>query len=142
MTRGVLGGGVAVGGDVGDRGHGDGDRGGLGAVVVGHRVGEAVGAVEVGVRRVGAGAVAVDDDRAVGALGDAGHDRRRPRRRVVGQHVGGDRPVSSSVVSLSAAMSAHRGDGDGDRGGLGDAARGDRVGVAVGAVEVGVRACR
>ena len=81
MTGRVLGGGVAVGGDVVDRGDGDVDRGGLGDAARGDRVGVAVGAVEVGVRRVGDGAVAIGDDRAVGALGDAGDDRRRPRSR-------------------------------------------------------------
>ena len=118
------------------RGDRDGDRGGLGDAARGDRVGEAVGAVEVGVRRVGDGAVAVVDDRAVGALGDAGDDRRA-LEVVVGQHVGGDRGVLGRRVAVGDDV-VDRGDGDVDRGGLGDAARGDRVGEAVGAVEVGV----
>ena len=87
-----------------DRGDGDGDGGGLGDAARGHRVGVAVGAVEVGVGRVGDGAVAVVDDRAVGALGHAGHDRRALEVSLASTLV--VTAVSSAVVSLSAAMSA------------------------------------
>ena len=77
VDRRVLVGGGRVVGDVGDRIDRDVDGRGLGHAARGHRVGEAVGAVEVGVGRVDdevvgrvAGrAVVVDRDGAVGAVG-------------------------------------------------------------------------
>ena len=102
----------------------------------GHRVGVAVGAVEVGVGRVGDGAVAVVTTEPLAPWVTAGHDRRRPRV-VVGQHVGGDRGVLGGgvavggdvvdrvTVTVTVAVSV-------------TPPRGDRVGEAVGAVEVGV----
>src|SRR6185295_19018726 len=57
-----------------DTGDGDAHRGrSRGAVAVGDGVGVAVAAEVVGGRRVGHRAVAVVDDRAVGALGDRDH---------------------------------------------------------------------
>ena len=77
VDRRVLVGGRGVVGDVGDRSDRHVDGRGLGDAARGHRVGEAVGAVEVGVGRVDdeivgriAGrAVVVDRDGAVGAVG-------------------------------------------------------------------------
>ena len=82
---------------------------GLGDAARGHRVGEAVGAVEIRGRRIDheivgriAGrAVVVDGDGAVRPVGGAG-DRRRAVERVVRQNVDVD-CVSSLVVAVSSA---------------------------------------
>ncbi len=71
-------------------GNGEGDRGGVavtGAIV--GLVGEAVGAEEAGVGRVGEGAVAVERDRTVGRAAELdGRERGPGRVGVVGQHPG------------------------------------------------------
>ena len=90
--------------DVRDRVDRDVDRRGLGHAARGHRVGVAVGAVVVGVRRVGDGAVAVVDDRAVApwvtpvTIGVPSNVSLASTLVVTA--------VSSLVVALSSAMSA------------------------------------
>ena len=120
-------------------------RGRLGdiAVDVGDLVGEAVGAGEAGIRRVGEGAVRIDHHRAVGRVGELHPDVAAVRAgRVVARQVAVDRRVFGRGVAV---VDRHRDvvarlDRD-RRGRFGDVAVdvGDLVGEAVGAAEVGVR---
>ena len=118
----------------------DGDRGHIrAAVAVAHRVGEAVGAVEVGIRRVDD--LARDDlDRAVGRRGQARDGERiAVHVGVIGQHVDGDGGVlrgGDRVVTGHRGI-VHRGHVDGDRRRVGGTGRiGHRVGDRVRAIEV------
>src|SRR5207302_473503 len=129
---------VLVGGQAGALGDGgvvdrvDGDAdGGLVAVeaaVVGH-VGEGVGAVVVGGRRVGGRAVAVERQLAVGRAGHHGRGQRRALHvAVVAEHAGGaDRQRRVLVGDVAVVV--------GDEGGLvrADVHRGD--GIRVGAID-------
>ena len=126
-------------------GHGDTGGGGA-AIAVGDGVGEAVGAVEVGVRGIGEGAVAVVHHGAVGPLREAGDGQAvAVEVAVVGEQAGGADDQGRVLVGRRAVVRRHGGvvdrvDGHGDAGGGGAAiAVGDGVGEAVGAVEVGVR---
>jgi hypothetical protein len=124
----------------------DGQEGGGGgdiAIGIGQGVGEAVGAVVVGVRGVGEAAVGVDHDAAVaGSGGERPGVAAIPRGGVVGgQGLSGQRAV---FVGEEGVVDGDRQvvDGvDGQEGGGGglDATGSDRVGEAVGAVVVGVR---
>ena len=85
-------GGIRHHGRVVDRVHGDAHRRRVdAAVAIAHRVGEAVGAVIVRIRRIGDGAARIDTHSAMGALGNFGDGEREIGRhvRVVGQHVEG-----------------------------------------------------
>ena len=116
--RRVLVGRGAVVDDVGHRIDRHVDRRRLGHAARGHRVGVAVGAVEVGVRRVGDRAVAIVDDRAVRALGDAASPTGEPSKLSLASTLRGDRrvlvgrracrprcPPPRSTVTLTVAVS-------------------------------------
>ncbi|GJD54050.1 hypothetical protein OPKNFCMD_6830 [Methylobacterium crusticola] len=116
-----------------DRRHGDRHRVGHGAAAVAHRVGEAVGPGEVGVRRIGEGAPGADRDGAVRCLRALGVDegiavgvgrtRQRPGQDPVFR--GRDREVGGGRRVVGA------GDRDGERRRRGGAGRiGGRVGHA------------
>ena len=91
--RRILGSGEAVGDAVIYRSDRHIDRRGLGDPARGHGIGVAVGAIEVGVRRVGHRAVGLDGHRAVGALGHGGDRGTGIGKAVIGQHIGIDRGV-------------------------------------------------
>ncbi len=96
-----------VGGDVGDRVDGDGDIGGLGRPVVGHRIGEHGVAVVVVFGREGERIVGAQRDRAVA---DRDRGAAFDNRRAVD---GGDlRAVLEIVRARVLAGAAHRVEGD------------------------------
>ena len=126
-----------------DRGHRDADRrGGATPLAVGEAVGEAVGAVEVGVRRIGEGAVGIGDNGAIGGPGrDRGAEGIAVGVLVVGQHVDGNRRilVGGRRIVPGDGRRIRRLHRDADRGGSAPplAVR-DAVGEAVGARKTGI----
>ncbi|MNQ14996.1 hypothetical protein D3C85_279580 [compost metagenome] len=122
----------------------DGDRDGAGrraAMAIAHRDGERVGAVEVGVRGVGVGAVRVDRDRAVRGVA-ALHVGQRVAIDVAANHLTADGCVfvrGLSVVRHRGGV-VHRVDGDRDGAGRrATVAVAHRHREAVGTVEIGSR---
>ena len=79
-------------GQVIDRVHGHIDGGGLGHAARGHRIGVAVAAMEVVVRRIGHLTIAVDAHRTIGALGHR-TDSRRALEAIIAQHISSHRRV-------------------------------------------------
>ena len=148
--RRVFGGGVAVGGRhwrIVDRVDEDRRRRHVrGGRTVAGGVGKAVGAVEVGARRIAEAAVGVEGERAVlGATHHSGAQRAALDVDIVGQHPRRRDRQHAVFVGAVAVVGRHRDvvdgrhrDGDGDRTGVVGAVVG-RVHEAVGAVEVGGR---
>ena len=118
-----------------DRVNRDLDGGAVGpAVAVADGIGEGIGAVEIGIRRIGEGAVAVVHHRAVGALGDA-RDAQGVAVgiAVIGQHrnIDGVVLVGGGIVVGGHRRIVDRIDGDLDGGAVGPA------GTVAGALEGG-----
>src|SRR5262249_54185288 len=109
---------------------------------IGQRIGEAVGAVEVQLGRIGEGAVPVVHHTAMGGLGEGADScggQRLVGVAVIGQHVRGDRRVlvgDDAVICCNGGI-VDRGDLDAHGDGIAlELAVCDRIGEAVGAVEI------
>ena len=112
------------------------------AVGIGDRVGEAVAAVEVGVRGINEITVRVHRDQAMLRLGEAVQAEAAIRGRIVGQGIDNHRGIliQGGHVGNRNRHVVARVDGQVDRRRIGGAVGiDDGVGEAVGAVEVGVR---